>query len=101
MKFFLKIYPSSSTKALNSKSPKALVIASFAPTLPNSILPSLCLILATSSGLEALWSSDKFTALPFLLNIDLESPTFAVQTYLKCNQTLNKLLLPYPILSKL
>lgn len=48
--------------------------------------PSLFLIRTISSGLEALWSKDKFTALPFLERTVRESPIFAQKM---CLPTIN------------
>lgn len=62
---------------LQSKSPKARVTANLPRTLPNTIYPPYFLILSCSSWREALWSTDRSTALPFLQSTALASPTLA------------------------
>ena len=54
--------------------------------------PSLFFIRMISSGREALWSKDRFTALPFLERTVLESPIFAQKICLPTIKTMEAVL---------
>ena len=54
--------------------------------------PSLFLIRMISSGRDALWSKDKFTALPFLERTQRESPIFAQKMCLPTIKTIDAVL---------